>query len=120
MSLDGLLEEMQGSEVVIHTKNGYHYGRMRDYDGKMFYLERYYFNNKLIGKWDYSSASFFSKDGMVPAKDIISVSKIPSFVDDPEQDMKDILYVLRRRHAENEAKSGKQKKPALQNLLAYK
>ncbi|GAG18160.1 unnamed protein product, partial [marine sediment metagenome] len=100
MSLDGLLDKMQGSEVVIHTKNGYHYGKLCDYDGKTFYLERYYFNDKLIGKWDYYSASFFNKGSMVPAKDIISISEMPSQVDDPEQDLKDILYVLRHRHAE--------------------
>ncbi len=117
--MDDLLSRMYGEEVVIHNKDGYHYGRLRSYDGKMFYLEQYYFNKKLIDRWNYSSASFFNKDGMLPADNIISISKMPSYVEDPEQDLADLLYVLKRRYAEEKAKNKKQEKSNPQALLPY-
>lgn len=83
--LSDMVSKFYNKDIVIHTKQGYHYGTLRDCDGKMLYLEGYLFDKKLIDSWQYSSDSFFSEPAIVPASDIISIQEIPSHVDNYER-----------------------------------
>jgi len=75
--IDDLVSRLYGEEVVIHNSSGYHYGTLQGYDGKGFMLENYHFNKKLIDTFDYVQKALFSSDSVVPAENIISISKIP-------------------------------------------
>ena len=74
---DNLLARLYGEEVVIHTKDGYHYGTLHGYDGRGFMLGDYYFDKKLIDDFDYAQKALFSSDSVIPAENIISISEIP-------------------------------------------
>lgn len=126
MALEDLLSKMKGQEVVIITKDGYHYGTLRDYDGKMFYLGQYYFSEKLIDKWAYGSASFFNEGGLVPADKVVSISKMPSHVEGSAKDsIERVQRILELRDfykkykEKYKAKSKEQEKSDPLHLLTY-
>lgn len=75
--IDDLVTHFYGEEVVIHTSSGYHYGTLQGYDGKGFMLENYHFDKRQIDVFDYLQKALFSSDSVVPAEDIVSISKIP-------------------------------------------
>ncbi len=74
---DNLLNRLYGEDVVIRTANGYHYGKLYGFDGKNFLLDNYHFDKRMIDFFEYSIESLFGEDTIVPAENIISISKIP-------------------------------------------
>jgi len=74
---DNLVSGLYGEEVIIRTRDGYHLGKLYDYDGKSFMLGNYLFSRRPMDIFEYSRESFLKKDRMVPAENIISISKIP-------------------------------------------
>ena len=76
---DNLLNRLYGEDIVIRTKDGYHFGRLQGYDGKGFLLGNYLFGRKPMDIFDYSSEFFLGEDTIIPipAEGIISISKIP-------------------------------------------
>ena len=75
---DNLLNRLYGEDVVIRTRDGYHFGRLQGYDGKGFLLGNYLFGRKPMDIFDYSSEFFLGSDEtIIPAEGIISISKIP-------------------------------------------
>jgi small nuclear ribonucleoprotein (snRNP)-like protein len=79
---DNLLSRLYGEEIVIHTKDGYHFGRLQGYDGKSFMLGDYLFNDRPMEMMDYETEFFHGGDTIIPTKDIISISKIPDMVEE--------------------------------------
>ena len=75
--IDGLVSNLYGEEIVIHTKDGYHHGKLLGYDGKAFLLGDYLFNNRPMEMMDYETEFFYGGDTIIPAENIISISKIP-------------------------------------------
>lgn len=75
--IDSLVSNLYGEEVVIRTRDGYHFGRLQGYDGKSFMLSNYLFSNKPKDIFDYSTEFFHGDDTVIPAEGIISISKIP-------------------------------------------
>ena len=78
--IDGLVSNLYGENVVIRTRDGYHYGKFLEYDGKAFMLGNYLFNDRPMELMDYETEFFYGGDTIVPAKDIISISKIPEMI----------------------------------------
>jgi len=78
--IDDVVSELYGSEVVIRTPQGFHYGELQSYDGKFFYLKSYCFSRKSMSTFEYGAKSIFSEDAVVPARDIVSVGEIPMVV----------------------------------------
>lgn len=74
---DNLVSGLYGEEVIIRTRDGYHLGKLYDYDGKTFTLGNYLFSRRPMDIFEYSIESFLRKDTIVPAENIISISKIP-------------------------------------------
>lgn len=80
--VDDVISGLYGEEVVIRTKDGFHYGTLKGYDGKSFRLENHHYDNKLMDIFDYfSRASLYGENTVVPAKDSISVSAIPLHIE---------------------------------------
>ena len=75
--IDKAVSGLYGSDVVIRTEKGYHYGRLESYDGSFFHLKSYCFSTRLMNSFDYSSESIFSGDAAVPADGIAFVKEIP-------------------------------------------
>lgn len=75
--IDSLVSNLYGEEVVIHTKDGYHHGKLLGYDGKAFMLGNYLFSNRPMELMDYSTEFFYGEDTIIPAEGIITISKIP-------------------------------------------
>lgn len=75
--IDGLVSNLYGEDIVIHTKDGYHHGKLLGYDGKAFMLGNYLFNDRPMEMMDYETEFFYGEDTIIPAKDIVSISKIP-------------------------------------------
>lgn len=73
MALEDWLSKMYEKDVVIRKNDGYHYGRLCGYDGKFLYLDRYYFSKKPMGYFECLTRSFFGKDAMLRAENIISI-----------------------------------------------
>jgi len=80
--IDGLVSNLYGEEIVIHTKDGYHHGKFLGYDGKAFMLGNYLFNDRPMDMMDYGTEFFYGEDTIIPAKDIISISKIPDMAEE--------------------------------------
>lgn len=68
---------LKGENVVVHSKDGYHYGRLIDFDGKRFVFGKYYFDKDMMDSFSYNKKAFFRKDSIVPAKGLISIMKMP-------------------------------------------
>jgi len=83
--IDDVVSGFYGREVVVRTKNGYHYGELLDYDGKMLYLKGYCFSRKPMDTFVYGSESIFSEDAVVPAEGVISIAEIPLIVEEQEE-----------------------------------
>lgn len=83
-NLDNLMFNMMygNKDIVIRNRDGYHYGRLLGYDGKMFYLENYHFDRRLIDEISYVESSFGNGKAAIPAANVSSVSEIPSFMDE--------------------------------------
>jgi hypothetical protein len=76
--IDSLVSNLYGEEIVIRTSDGYHHGKLCGYDGKSFMLGNYLFSRRPMDVFDYSSEFFIgSEETIIPAKNIISISKIP-------------------------------------------
>jgi hypothetical protein len=78
--IDGLVSNLYGEDIVIHTKDGYHHGKLLGYDGESFMLGNYLFNDRPMEMMDYETEFFYGGDTIIPAKDIISVSRISDLV----------------------------------------
>lgn len=77
---DDLMSRLFGKDVVIHTSEGYHYGRLEAYNGKEFMLGRYHFDRNRLTAFEYAFSSVSGEDSVIPANDVISVSKVPAVV----------------------------------------
>ena len=75
--IDRAVSGLYGSDVVIRTGDGYHYGRLEGYDGSFFHLKSHCFSTRLMDSFDYLSESIFSGDAAVPADGIAFVKEIP-------------------------------------------
>ena len=82
---EGLISKLYGEEVVIRTAEGYHYGKLRGYDGKNFKLDDYHFDVNKLDTFEYALESFGSENTVIPAKDYLSISEIPMVVEDGEE-----------------------------------
>jgi len=75
--IDNLVSNLYGDDIIIRTRDGYHHGKLLGYDGKVFMLGNYLFNDRPMEMMDYETEFFYGGDTIIPAKDIISVSKMP-------------------------------------------
>jgi len=78
---DEAFSGLYGQEVMIKTKNGYHYGILKGLDEKGFRLENYLFNERkmdLMGYYTSFSPGF--DDTVIPAEGIVSISRIPDII----------------------------------------
>ena len=73
MALEDWLSKMYEKDIVIRKNGGYHYGRLCGYDGKFLYLDRYHFSKKPMGYFERLTRSFFGKNAVLRAEDIISI-----------------------------------------------
>lgn len=75
--IDGLISNLVGEQIVIKTKFGYHHGKLLGYDGKSFMLGDYLFSRTPMELMDYETEFFYGGDTLIPAENIITISKIP-------------------------------------------
>ena len=75
-NINDIVSRLYGEEVIIYTKDGCHHGELLGYDGKSFCLGRYVFKDKPMDVFDYSTKSLFSEEAIVPAENIISISRM--------------------------------------------
>lgn len=71
-----LRNSLVGREVVVYTKDGYHYGTLINIDDEYVYLSGYYFNKELIDVFEYAINSSMS-EAIVPREKVISIAEIP-------------------------------------------
>ena len=80
--INDLVSRLYGREVVIHDKDGYHYGRLAGYDGKMFQLQQYHSSKRPIDESDYFFDSLWNDDNaLVPINGVVSIKEMPFIAD---------------------------------------
>ncbi|MBN1156048.1 hypothetical protein JXA85_00385 [Candidatus Woesearchaeota archaeon] len=92
-AIDGFVNKLIGKDVVIRKKNGFHYGKLEDFDGKYIYLDRYLHSKKLMDGFDYrfESPSGSRDYTRVQIGNILKMQKIPSDVEDPNELMDSVI-----------------------------